>query len=233
MATYRAWEATGSKSFEGLEIRMALRNILDIRPEEYSPEELSAWNAANEAYVALKPVLACHRDYRRVLTNSLQNEALSALPTDAPTIPAAELPLVDTTAERTSLLKIACERLRRVPVGSTLRETIALAASPEADGLRHKLTEWTAAIRHNQVDPATVVLDDIEKARADLKTAKTLSRLGEYSTVIGVPASVVGLFVAGPLVAIGGLVVSVVGGVALSGQKYIERMNRWAMFGQH
>src|SRR5215208_2132753 len=47
MTTYRAWEATGGKSFEGLEIRMILRNIIPIAPDEYSTEELAAWNRVN------------------------------------------------------------------------------------------------------------------------------------------------------------------------------------------
>ncbi len=108
-----------------------------------------------------------------------------------------------------------------------------MARSPEAHGLRHKLAQWTEAIRNNQADPLTLVLSEVEHARQSLKTAKTLSRVAEYSTIIGVPAGgIAGLFLAGPLTAIGGLAISVVGGVALGGQKLIEQMNRWAMYGQ-
>ncbi len=232
MSAYRTWEAMGGKSFEALEIRNILRKIIPISPDEYSSEELAAWNAVSEAYTALKPVIGCHQAYRRVLTSSLQNAALSALPLDAAAVSAGELPLIDTSAERIVLLRVACKQLQRVPIGGTLRETIAVALSPEAQGLRHKLTDWTETIRANQADPTAVVLEDIGKARKSLKTAKTLTRLGEYSTIIGVPAGVAGLFVAGPLVAVAGIVVSILGGVALGGQKYIERMNRWAMYGQ-
>jgi hypothetical protein len=107
-----------------------------------------------------------------------------------------------------------------------------MSVSPEAEDLRHKLVQWTETIRENQTDPSTLILDDIEKARSHLRTAKTISRIGEYTTIIGVPAGLVGLFVAGPLVAVGGIAISIIGGVTVGSQKYIERMNRWAMYGQ-
>lgn len=233
MDTYRTWEATGGRSFEGMEIRMVLRQVVPIEPEEFSEEQLAAWKAVSTAYDALKPVLACHKAYRHVLTSALQHGALSALPLDVATIPAGELPLVETATDRTTLLGVACRGLRRAPIGATLRDTLDLARSPEAQDLRHRLAEWTEVIRTNDADPVEMVLQEVERARHSLATAKAVSRVGEYCTIIGVPSSLAGLFLAGPLVVISGLAISAIGGVALGGQKYIEHMNRWAMFGQN
>lgn len=230
---YNDWEEKGAKSFEGMELRTILRPILGIPPEDGTDEEMATWNKLQKAYAALKPVLACDEDYRQVLTSSFQCGALSALPVDS--LAASEMPIpsqVIATEERRSLLRIVCKRLRRVAVGGTLKETMALAASPEAEALRDKLATWSDAIRKNQADPAIAVLDEVERACASLRTSRTLTKVGNYSTIIGVPLSVVGLFTAGPLVAIGGLAVSVIGGIALGGQQLIERANRWAMYGQ-
>jgi hypothetical protein len=232
MAAFRAWEATGGKSFEALQILMTLKDTVGVPSDEYTPEQLSAWQTVSAAYGALRPVLYCHRDYRRVLTSSLQNGALSGLPLDPATASASALPLPTSSQGHIVLLRVACKQLRRVPIGSTLRETVAIAASPEAHDMRHKLVQWTNVIRRNQADPAATVLRDVERARASLKTSRTLARVGEYTTIIGVPAGVAGVLLMGPLVAIGGLAISVVGGVALGGQKLVERINRWAMYGQ-
>ena len=229
---YRNWETAGKgKSFEGIEIRMALRNIIPLEDDDFQPEELAAWNSVQKCYRELRPLLQSHEAYRRVLTASLRMSALSALPILDSTTSPMDFSLIEGSEAQIILLRVTCNQLRRFPTGATLKETIDLSESTEAGALRLKLSEWTEAIRTNDADPVAVILADLERARKELKTAKTLQRLGEYSTIIGVPTTVVSLFVAGPLVAIGGLVVSVAGGIALGAQKTIERMNRWAMYG--
>jgi len=233
MTAYSTLEGAGGPTLEELKIRMALRNVIPIAPEEYSQEQLAAWTATEEAYSAFKPVLDCHNAYRRVLTHSLEVGALSALPLDTMAASLAGLSLAETSADRMLLLRIACKGLRRVPIGTSLRETIAMATSPEGQDLRHRLALWSESVRLNEAESAATVLGDVDAARRSLKNAKSLATIGEYSTYIGVPAAIVGAFVAGPLVTISGVVVSVVGGAVLVGQKLIERMNRWAMYGQN
>jgi hypothetical protein len=158
--------------------------------------------------------------------------ALSSLPVHGSSKSLLELGQASAASERCTLLRIACKELRRVPIANTLGETIRIAMSPEAQALREKLTEWSKCLRQQGVEPAAVVLPEVERARKSLATAKTLSRVGEYSTWIGVPTAVAGAFLTGP-VGIGiGIGVSVVGGLALTGQKVIERFNQWAMFAQ-
>jgi hypothetical protein len=57
LQTYGAWEAVaGGKSFDGLEIRMALRNLMPIRNDEYTSEQLKEWQAVQDEYRRLRPV---------------------------------------------------------------------------------------------------------------------------------------------------------------------------------
>jgi hypothetical protein len=229
---YSAWEVAGGRSFEGMQLRMALKGLRPIEPEEFPQGQVALWQAASAAYDALRPVLDCLSGYRRVLTSSLQNGALSALPLQSTVISPAELPLTETSADRIALLRVTCKTLLRTPIGIDLRQTVSLARSPEAQHLRTKLTAWTEVIRKNDADPVPLVMDEVERARRALKTAKTLARIGEYSTIIGVPVAIAGAFVTGPLVGIGGAILAVSGGVVLAAQKHKEHLNRWAMFGQ-
>lgn len=232
---YHKWEAVAEgKSFDNLEVRWALRDILKIAEEEYTPEQVAKWrNLQNEYRERMRPVLNCLEAYQRVLTTAVQNSSLSALPV----VPSNESKALTigaeaSTSERRTLLRITCRALRRVPIGNTLRETLHLAASPEAQALRVKLSEWTKRLREGQIESASIVLPEVERARAHLSTAKTLSRVGEYSTWIGVPVAIGGAFVTGPIGLGVGIAVSVAGALTLSGQKAVERSNRWAMFAQ-
>jgi hypothetical protein len=230
---YSDWEAiSAGKSYDGLEIRMALRGIWPIEEKDYTAEQISAWQTVQEEYRQLRPVMDCVEAYRRVITTSIQFSALSALPVIGPHSLSLETPSASEGLERRALLRVTCKALRRVPIGNTLRETIHLAASPEAQGLRIKLTSWTERLRQGEFEPAAIILPEVEKARKSLATAKTLFRVGEYSTWVGVPVAIAGAFLTGP-VGIGiGVTVSVIGGLALTGQKVIERFNQWAMYAQ-
>jgi hypothetical protein len=163
--------------------------------------------------------------------------ALSSLPISASSLKPLELAELADTAETSTLFRIVCKQLRRVPVGSTLRETIQLAMSPEAKALRRKMTEWTEKLREGQLEPAVLVLKEYEKGRSSLRGARTLARTGEYLTWLSIPAAaaselLTGFLSAGLAGTAVGVTMATAGTMALVGQKRVEHSNRWAMYGQ-
>lgn len=229
---YNHWDALkDGKSFDAVEVFRALEHITGRDPfDGYTPEQQQAWQSLDREYRKVKPAYQCIEAYRKVLSASLSLSALSSLPIGQKISSSQRLIDLDEGRDQCTLLRITTSKFRRVPIGATLRETLEIAKSPEADALRVRLSKWTQKLRSGEVEPAALILKDVEDARKSLETAKSIGKIGEYTTFVGIPVAIGGAFVAGPAVTAVGIGVAVVGGVALGGQKLVERMNRWAMF---
>lgn len=229
---YRDWESVAEgKSFDAIEIRMILRGITKDVFDGYTPEQLAAWERVQGEYRKLKPVYKCVEDYSNVLSISLEANALSSVPVVPSSLKLDEPTALPAGTQHLQLFRIACSALRRVPIARTLRETLKIAHSDEASDLRARLARWTDASRKQDIDAAELAIRDIEHARRALSGAKRAARVGEYATWIGLPVSIGGAFITGPIGAIAGITISVAGVIAVGAQKTIERLNRWAMFG--
>jgi len=190
------WDrVSGAKSLYAIEILMIVRHIGKDATLSYSAEELEAYERVQHAKEAMRPIIDCIEAYRHVLTASLRLSALSALPTAPSDSSTIDISRVSDSTERTALLRVTCSALRRVPIGSTLRETVALATTPEAHGLRIRLAGWAETARAGDLDPVSLALSDVQSARKALAGAKTLTRVGEYATWIGLPLGVAGALI--------------------------------------
>ena len=226
-----AWEQIAEgKSFDGLEIRMALSGVLRDELVEYSAAQIAAWKAVQAELGQLRPVLDCVDAYRRIVGASMARDALSSVPIVPSSISTPDIGKLHPEGEHLRLLRVTCQALRRVPIASTLRGTLEIARSPEAHALRQRLAAWTAAARELNGDAADIALREIESARKCLTSSKRVARIGEYATWFGIPVSIAGAVFTGPIGIAAGIIVSVAGTVALGRQKLVERANRWAMF---
>ena len=229
---YRHWESVAEeKSFDGIEIRMILRGITKDKFDDYTSEQLAAWEQLKGEYEKVKLVYNCIKDYSNVLGISLEANALSSVPVVASSLKLDEPVALPAGIERLQLFRISCNALRRVPIAQTLRETLMIARSDEACDLRAKLAQWAKASRTEDIDAAQLAIKEIGLARKALSGAKRAARIGEYATWIGLPVAVAGAFITGPIGAIAGITISATGAFAVGAQKTIERFNRWAMFG--
>jgi hypothetical protein len=231
------WEAVADgKTLGSLEVLMSLSNIIPIPPDEYSPKQIDKFRAVKKEESLIKNFFECVEAYQRVITASLNLGALSSLPLHTSSLKAVPIAKARDSAETRRLFRIVCKQLHRVPVGETLDETVKLATSPGAKALRRKLAEWTEKLRHGEIEAATLVLNEFEKARSSLMGAKRLARTGNILTFLGVPLGIAtdllsGFITAGVGTAIG-LSVSGAGTMALAKQLQIEHSNQWAMYGQ-
>lgn len=231
------WEVVADgTSFHIMEMLTILKGIMPGELEKFTPTQREKYKELDSQISSLKPVVDCVNAYRRVVTESLNLNALSGLPTTPSSLRPLDIANVGDAAETRAVFKIVCKELLRVPVGETLRVTIQLATSPEAVALRKKMSEWTTKLSEGKVDPATLVLKEIEKARSSLSWAKTLTRAGEYLTWVSLPTAVVTDamtgYVSGGTISLIGFGASAVGTMVLGTQKQIEHANRWAMYGQ-
>jgi hypothetical protein len=135
------------------------------------------------------------------------------------------------TSQQVELLRISCRELQRLPVPTTLKQTLHLVRSPEAAAMRTELARWSQELTAGNTEAAALVLPDVADAQRQLSFAKSSSRGGALVTCIGVPVSIAGLVVAAPALAAAGVAVSVAGGLALGSQKLLEHFGRWAMYG--
>jgi hypothetical protein len=232
------WNAVaGEKSYDGLYTQKVVSYALGVPfpPKGCSDEQIHRFEAVESAKEVLKPLFECVEAYRRVLSDSIRLSALSYLPVTASPLTPLRLPAASDGSEALKLFRVACRQLRRVPIGTTLRETLALSASPEAAALRGKITEWTMKLRDGDVEEAALVTSDYEKARLNLLGAKRLSRAGEILTYISVPiGGALDLstgFISGGLLTGLGIGMSAAGTIALGVQKKLEHSNKWAMYG--
>jgi hypothetical protein len=229
-AARREWEAiAGDKDYGRLWI---LRQLSPNRvAANYSAEQLAAWDRVLYCQRTLQPALDRVDAYRRVMTVSLANSALSSLPVLPSHFPAFDLNSGANTTDRMPLLKITCKELQRVPVCKTLKETIRLASTPEAQALRQKLGEWANSWRTQDVNMAEKIEREVRLARKSLESSKTLNRYGELVTCVGGTLSILGAMSTMPLVGPLGGSVAVMGFVLLGGEKAFKFQHKWAMFG--
>lgn len=223
------WNAvSGGRSFENYSVLMALRGVIGDGAE-FDPAEVATWTALQAAYDDFKPVVRSVEDYRRVITASLNAAALSALPLNGVIQQALPVAAVESGEERHAFLKIACSELRRVPIGSTLKETLRITQSDAAAHLRSKLHEWTWLLRTRELSKYDDVIGEIHRARRELRFARALGKAGELTTVVGCSATAAAAL-GGELAAAAGVAATVAGTALLAGQKAVEFRNRWAMF---
>ncbi len=233
LESYRKWESVADdKSYDGLEIRMALSNLMPISPDEYTQEQLDSWRAVQKVNAELRPVLECIKAYRQVLTTCLERGALSAVPIAT----AVSNEIIETKPNdselQLSLLRLTCSEFGRIPIGRTLKNTIEMAETSEAAALRERIVSWTNAAHAGEAAPLEFALRDIAQARKELKTAKTINRAGSYITVIGASATAISLPGSIPLAAGISVIATFAGAATLAGQKFLETRNKWAMMGQ-
>jgi hypothetical protein len=219
------------QSFEGLAIRESLASIgwlnIDL---PYSGKQLAAWEQLQVAHASVRPVDQSVSEYRTVVTAALRLRALSAIPVRDTGRQLAPQVLTD-SAQQVQLLRMSCEQLQRLPVPTSLKQTLHVARSPEAAAMRSKLAAWSQQLAAGNVEAATLVLSDAADASRQLQMAQSFSRGGQLVTWIGLPVSVAGLVIAAPALAAAGVAVSVGGGIALGSQKVLEHFGRWAMYG--
>jgi len=231
MNSYKKWEIVADgKSFDGIEIRKVIRAISKDNFDDYTPEQLAAWDELSLEYRNLRPVMECIDAYSRIVGTSLSTGALSSVPVVPSAITIAEPRALPTGSETLQLFRITCKELRRVPVARTLKETLKIARSDEAGALRRRLAKWTFSARQQDINAVEVALTDIGRARKALLGANRAARVGEYATWIGLPVSIAGAFLAGPIGTAVGITISSAGVIAVGTQKLIERTNKWAMF---
>lgn len=225
-----AWNAVaGDRQRDNVALRTMLARALRD-PLPYSDAQIAAWEELQRRFEPLRPVAECLEAYKRVITSSLRLGAISSLPVGNVSPGALPIPLPADTTDETQLLRITCEQLQRLPVPSTLAATLDVAGSSEAAALRSQLAHWATELRNGNIDATTTVADDVAYARSQLNTARSMSHVGVLMTYVSVPLAVASALVASPVLVPAGIVVATVGSVAVTSQKVLERLNRWAMY---
>ncbi len=225
----------GDKSFDGVDFILAMRQSPmgeELWPDfhqEYPENELKMWKDVQDSFRELSPVFSCRMEYSELISCSLRHDSLCSLPIDQNIEERSDFLKFSDAEERMSLLKITCECLHRIPIGRSLRETIEMSESPEANDLRSKLELWTHTLHKNNADTVESILHEVANARKSLRTAKSCEKVGYYTTIIGMPVALLGVL-GGPITTIAGIAVSVIGGLSLYRQEEIEKMNQWAMY---
>lgn len=197
----------------------------------FSVEQKTAAVRFRSASAALHPAIRCLDDYKSVLTHSISQGSLSALPihicssTQLITRPTEDI------QERTQILYLACETLELSPTAATLRDTISLASAEASDEFRHRLDRWTQLLR-SKPDKAMRKIDRIfKRARAANVVRRKMGKGGQLLTGVGVTSAIAGFFTANPIVTGAGVVATLGGGVLLAGDKAIKLRTKWASFG--
>jgi hypothetical protein len=197
--------------------------------KELETGEMQAFERYLKAEQAATPIVKAIKQLRRVLTCSLEADALSSVPIAAEVARPVACAEVEDSESRQVMLEVHAKELARHPIGATLRDTLALSRTNEAMELRKKMAEWAALIRQSSNTGYERVLDDIRAAQRELKYGKRAGRLGTISTVVGVVA--LGATPIFPVAGAIGAVCTVVGGLSLGAQETIKVRNKWALYG--
>jgi hypothetical protein len=145
---------------------------VDLR---YSKAQLAAWDRLQAAYSSIEPVVDCVSDYRTVVTTALRLDALSAVPVKGSSHQLAPQ-MLSGTSQQVEILRISCRELQRLPVPTTLKQTLHLVRSPEAAAMRTKLARWSQELTAGNTEAAALVLPDVADAQRQLSFAKSSSR---------------------------------------------------------
>lgn len=222
-----AWARLTDESLFSFQMRQMMDSKGWFGFEKPTDEKLAAARELGSARREADSISRCIRTYSRVVTASLQRDALSSLP-----IPAiGETPLTlgaVGTGDQIAILNVVCRQLRRTPRAATLSETIRLAETAEAVALRQKLTTWAETLRAGD-GRMDIVLRDVEYAKKELGIAKSLADASTIYTAVALPVLAVSHIA--PIIA-GALGATVtIGGVLVTALGYdLQRRNRWAMF---
>lgn len=118
-----------------------------------------------------------------------------------------------------------------IPTRRTLKDTIDLAATPEAVALRKKVYDFRNAIL---VDPATAYENlhkELSYAKSQIGLLNRLDTTNEHLTLwASVPISAIGLFL--PLAGVAGIGLSLYGTYGILRKNYAARNFDWTMYGR-
>lgn len=199
---------------------------IGLSNDNYIPDDIV--NKLQELYEAKKnisDIIGVFDMFQFMLSLSIKLSAYCSLPniTSANLINNFD---VKTTGEMFNIVRITCDKLGTTTVGRTLKETIELSETPEAEAYQKQLIKWSNAI-HNGGKSYDTIINEIKRVQIALNFSKYLKMTGEVCTCVGVPAAFAAqlAWLSAPVAA--------VSAICLVGEKTISSMNKWAMLGKH
>lgn len=224
MDAVEQWTRTEGRSLDAFEIGYSLKGLGWY--DHYSPEQIAAAERLENLHDRIAPVRRCINDYSYIINLAARRRALSSLPMATTSDPLVTISDADADS-RMAVLNVVCDELGTMPRGTNLRGTLELAGTDEAAALRLRLNSWVTSIR-NADERLTVVRDEVEYARRQLSTKRSLDEAGSIYTAIGLPllaASATGSIIVAAL----GATVTVASVVVLGLSWAIAREQKWAM----
>lgn len=228
MEKYKKWEEVSNNvDYNVVYSLFYLANIES--PGTYTEQQYNKSVELTNAYDKIKPIVKIFDEYSSIITHAMNLNAYSSLSIETTNASNVSILSPKDIRQEQALLQISCNQLNAAPIGYTLKQTIEISNSTETAAYRSKLDEWVSSLKRGGRDDCQKIYDDINYCLKQLNFSRFLNRTGNFLTYIGVPMSILGMF--NPAIGISGLVLSVVGGIGLGTEKYINEANKWAMFG--
>lgn len=154
-----------------------------------------------EASSESAPIVSAVEDIRQTVAAAHAGGARALLPAGlAPASPVetevaptqlAAPPDLTCTGQEFQLYRFVMTSLRRVPIGATLSDTIAVRDTPAGRAFSEQFDRWTSIIQTGSPEPWAEIAREIEQARAAIKDATALP--GRLATYGSVPVNAAGL----------------------------------------
>jgi hypothetical protein len=228
MQKYKEWEEISNNL--DYNVVYSLYNLAKIQsPSMYTEQQYNKSVELINAHEKVEPIEEIFDEYSSIITHAMNINAYSSLSIETTNVSNISLLPAKDIHQEQALLQISCNELNAAPIGYSLKQTIQISKSAETAAYRSKLDEWVTSLKRVETDDYHKIHDEINYCLKQLRFSRFLNRTGNFLTYIGVPMSILGMF--NPAICISGLVLSIVGGIGLGTEKYINAANKWAMFG--
>lgn len=185
------------------------------------------YNAAQSRFTEIEKVFI---EAARITSLARKHSALCGIPCELEKQDTSIDSVDDSAPRHLEFLEVIDKQLGAIPIGRSLKTCVDLTDTDEAIAFRLKLLEWTKGLKEGRISSLENIRNEIFSARSHLETRANLVSLGKWCTAIGAVVAFHCSTIPDPYVAGAGCVISVVGGIALAGEKLLTTNNEWTSF---
>jgi hypothetical protein len=130
-----------------------------------------------------------------------------------------------------AVYSIFLDEIHTLPRPRTLEDIFRLRNSSSIKNFREVFHEWHKVISIGDLNEEQKFRNDLNKISKDFKKLDNWKSISGIMTYIGLPAAVFGTISAEPIVGLGGLCISLIGGVSQAWVDVQNKKNNWLLFG--
>ena len=201
--------------------------------QEIDQEQESTLKLMNKYFNECLPIAKAFFEYAQVLTQSLQQNAFSSLPTIKTTISNSfQMEEINDSIDQQYFIKLTSESLAAPISKITLSKVIEQTNSDGGIVYRKKLDEWAESCRNGNLDKLEEIKKEINRAVEEINEQKKLANFGTLTTWVDGGLLLLSQINSEISQGLSGLAMAVtaIGVLSQVRYKYLEHKNRWAMF---